>query len=172
LSDVPPDEPPKEEPKRFKIRVGRKTKLTPEFIAAVYKAVRQGMPPMRACMMYGCSEGTYKRWKSIVRDEVAKDKKDADPKHRAKVRFFLTLDAIESNSMSDLYTIVRNRAATDADMALKILEKRWPAEWSGRGGPAQRIEVSGPDGEPIAAKHEVAIAPVVVLPPEEELEDE
>lgn len=87
------------------MKTGRKTKHTPDKLAAIYKAVENGMSYKDACAVSGISEATFYEWK------------------KSKPEFLETLCRAEAKGQKVLLNKIR--ASKDWRASAWILERRY-----------------------------------------------
>jgi hypothetical protein len=141
---------------------GRTPECTPERIDALVDAVRAGMkrylPFNRALAKVGISERTYYHWRK-------KWQGDEEPYATQVAKVEAVRGELEERLAHRLGRLAKRGTKNDSVRfaATKyMLERHYPERW----GAAQRVELTGKNGEPIQTE---SVARVVILPP---LDDE
>jgi hypothetical protein len=126
------------QPKRKRKRkTGRKDRrLDPLVRKRLLDAIRAGNTFANAAILSGIGESTFFRW--MVEGEAAK------PKSR-KWEFREQVKSAEAEAIHRNVLCTQTAARTDWKAARWFLERRKPYEW----GPLERIEQSGPQGQPV-----------------------
>jgi len=123
---------------------GRKTKLTPELLDRLEKALASGNYVETACAYVGISRAVYYHWLA----EAAKP--------RAKKIYLDFLDTVErAKAVAEIRNVQIVQAAAQGDAANEqdpdwraatwFLERAYPRKW----GRHERVELSGAEGGPI-----------------------
>lgn len=125
--------------------VGRPSKFTPEACESILLGIRGGNYLNVACELAGVSYRTFRRWMVIAEDP------DGDP---AYAEFAEKVAQAEAQAEAANIAVIRQAARPtknrqgDWKAAAWLEERRHPQRWGRRDTTA--VEVSGPDGGPIA----------------------
>ncbi len=115
------------------------------------EAVGKGAPQSSACAYAGIVPRTLQHWRTAL------NALDADDEHQGDdlrlVRFFRLFDEAAAALTVELVGSWADAAKSDWRAAQAFLARRDPTEW---GDPAKRVELSGPDGAPVAVTSPVA----------------
>jgi hypothetical protein len=106
-------------------------------------AIRVGMPKHLAAQAAGVSDSAVLKWRNRAEeiDETAEKMKVSDRMH---LRFFRCVADAEADLAFELIDGWRQTAQTDWRAAQAFLARRFPED-----EPADRVEVSGPQGGPV-----------------------
>jgi hypothetical protein len=126
----PPSGPPSEPPPKM----GRPSKCTPEFIAAVCKQIRAGLSRRLACVRSGLAQGADGPW-------MQRGRNGEEP----YATFVAEVSKAEADFLAGMTDVVVSGAADDPKLALAVLERRAPEDWA----KTERTELSGPNGSAI-----------------------
>lgn len=128
---------------------GRRTKINPELVSEAKQLAAILHRDQSLADRLGISIATYYGWKARGRREL--ERLDADPKAKPKKSEALYVEFLEGTTrardgmLDALEQSVLKQAATDGNLALRVLARRRPELWAERG----RVEVTGADGGPV-----------------------
>lgn len=97
------------------------TKLTEETANAILAAIQLGNHPETACISNGVTYRTWCNWKRKAKEGI-----------EPFVEFFQRVRQSEATAESSLVVAVRAGAQHDPDLALKVLQSRFPKRWGNR----------------------------------------
>jgi hypothetical protein len=125
--------------------MGRDTKLTPERSQKIVDAIRLGNYAVVACQLAGVDDSTFYRWMEKGEDKLDDHGKliEPDPLYR-DFRESVRRAEAEAEALAVRTVVVASRS--DPNVAIKLLERRWPKRWRQQ----YTAEVTGSDGGPIA----------------------
>jgi hypothetical protein len=121
--------------------MARRTRLTPEIAQRIVDSIRQGAPLQVSAQAAGIPPGTF--WEWMARGEGRSDR----PTTRLYAEFAERVRKAEAEA--HLRTIGTIKTAIDTgswEAARAWLRMRWPQHY------AERTEISGPGGSPIAVE--------------------
>lgn len=120
--------------------MARPTKFTRETVEKLLRAIRMGAPYELACAHAGIHYDTFNEWQQGRFPRGL----DEDQKLLKSEFSELLMRAQGDSSVRALSTIQQAMAQGNADIALKLLERRWPEHFGVR-----RMEITGKDGGPV-----------------------
>lgn len=142
---------------------GRPTKLTEERSDSICEALKDALPLDSAARYAGVSVRAVQLWLKRGEDELARinaafeEDPDAepeiDPAHEIYVKFALNAREAQSKAEHGLLKQIRTAAMLNWKAAAWLLSKLYPDRYTDK----ERVELSGPDGNPIEmqSKHDV-----------------
>jgi transposase-like protein len=145
---------------RPKKTAGRNTKLTSGLQSELLAMLTTGAYIEHACKAVGLHPATYYNWINLGQ-EYANDLelgKTPNKKSRVFFEFFEAVERARARTATRVVGLVMRAAEKDWRAGAFWLERSFPKEW-GR----QRLEVSGPDGEPIEVESSSSNV-LIVLP--------
>ena len=95
------------------------------------RAIEEGFTYRAACSIAGITEATLASYKRKCQASDA-------PRHK---KFLLDLERAYETALANLENVVRKAARVDDKVALKILARRNPEQWSERRGPRTVIRI-------------------------------
>lgn len=144
-------------------KIGRPTKLTPELQEQIVNAIKAGNSIVEAAQLCGVGERTIHEWR-------ARGEADDAPELFAQFAQALTQaratsrDLLINAAFKDAIGGVEIEQGTRGDgteytkvtppngrIALELLARMFPREWR----PVKAVEVSGPEGGPVALSHDL-----------------
>ena len=129
--------------------------LTPERKAIICEFIRNGNYKGVAVRAAGISDSTYSLW---MHNAKLAEEAGATVENNIYMDFRAAVRKAEADGQVELVETVRKAAAQTRDRwqpAAWLLERRYPDQFSKN--EKRRIEVSGPDGEPIKVQGELII---------------
>lgn len=141
-------------------RLGRKTILTPQLQTELLGMLSTGAYIEHACQAASISVANYYNWMNWGEDyaQALETDEKPNPKHRVYFEFFEAVMRVRSRVATRVSGLVLKAAERDWKAGAWWLERSFPEAW-GR----QRVEVSGPDGEPIDVRGSTSNV-VIMLP--------
>lgn len=141
---------------------GRPTKLTEDLSARIVQYIRTGQYVETACAAVGLNKDTYYAW--LRRAAAYREERRLGARKRQGEEIYLLFsDAVERGlaeaEMRDV-NIIGAASASQWQAAAWRLERRHPQRW----GRVERVQLSGPDGAPIATQ-DVPVDPLSRLDP-------
>lgn len=147
---------------------GRPTKLTEERSKSICEALRDALPLDSAARYAGVSVRAVQIWLKRGEDELARINEafeedpniepEIDPAHEIYVRFALDAREAQSRAEHGLLKQIRTAAMLNWKAAAWLLSKLYPDRYADK----ERLEVSGPDGNPIETKNETSVSPDLI----------
>lgn len=140
---------------------GRPSKLTPETVDRLLKAIKAGATVRNAAIYAGIGESTFHEWMAQARDESPRPEFLEFAEQIERARAELQVDILESVMETIKGGFVTKRttrysregepeteeqyAPPDGRLGLDLLSRIWPTDFARRSA----MEVSGPEGGPI-----------------------
>lgn len=93
-----------------------------------------------ACAAAGIDASTLRLWRKLGREKPASVYGD----------FSRKFETAKARGKIGLVGATFKNAMKDGNLGLRIMERKWPAEW---GRPPEQVEVSGKEGGPVAVQH-------------------
>jgi hypothetical protein len=128
-------------------------------IEAICGAIEVGVSFADACQASGISRTSGYEWLDLGREFVRKlgagevDAKELTPDQKQYLKFCTQFQSSEATGAINMATVVYNAGMSDPDYALRWLERRRPAEWSGR----NNVDVKHSGGVGLTHDGEVAV---------------
>jgi hypothetical protein len=109
----------------------------------------------------GIHRDTINGWLERARDEQERIAAGETPRRSEAlcVAFSVALEAADAQAQVNIGREVREGVRRHPDMGLRLLARRYPAEW---GDDPQRVELSGPGGTPLVAPDPAALRAAVL----------